>query len=227
MIVARSLTKHYRRTVAVDDLSFEVDPGVVTGFLGPERLGQVDHHAHDHGARQPDVGDGPRQRHALRRAAVAAARGRRPARRQGLPPRPQRLQPPPASWPGPTTSPDRRIDEVLDIVGLTSVAHQRAGRYSLGMGQRLGIASALLGDPGGPALRRAHQRARPRGHPLGPPPAARPRRRGPDGVRLQPPDQRDVPHGRAAGGDRPRHPDRRDERRASSPPRAPPTPCGW
>src|SRR5215472_9091882 len=44
--------------------------------------------------------------------------------------------------------PRRRVDEVLDIVGLTSVAGQRAGKYSLGMGQRLGIAAALLGDPG-------------------------------------------------------------------------------
>ncbi len=51
-------------------------------------------------------------------------------------------------WPSPTTYSRSRIDEVLDIVGLTEVAHQRAGKYSLGMGQRLGIATALLGDPG-------------------------------------------------------------------------------
>ena len=52
------------------------------------------------------------------------------------------------SWPRRTTSRCARVDEVLDIVGLTAVADQRAGKYSLGMGQRLGIAGALLGDPG-------------------------------------------------------------------------------
>ena len=51
-------------------------------------------------------------------------------------------------WRRPTTSPWRRVDAVLDIVGLTAVADRRAGKFSLGMGQRLGIASALLGDPG-------------------------------------------------------------------------------
>ena len=52
------------------------------------------------------------------------------------------------SWPGPMTSPARASTTVLEIVGLSEVARQKAGKYSLGMGQRLGIAGALLGDPG-------------------------------------------------------------------------------
>ncbi len=108
--------------------------------------------------------------------------------------------------------PLRRVDEVLDQVGLTAVAGKRAGKFSLGMGQRLGIAAALLGEPGGAAVRRAGQRPRPRGHPVGPPLPAGPGRRGPDGARLEPPDQRDGAHRRPAGGDRPGPADRRDER---------------
>ena len=93
--------------------------------------------------------------------------------------------------------PRRRIDEVLDIVGLTSVAHDRAGKYSLGMGQRLGIASALLGDPGVLLFDEPINGLDPEGirwvrHLL-----REPGRRRPDGLRLQPPDQRDGPHGRA------------------------------
>ena len=147
MIVTRGLTKRYGKTVAVDDLSFTVTPGVVTGFLGPERLGEVDHHAHDHGARHPDAGSAlvngcptPSCAWPLREVgALLDAKAFHPGRsaRNHL------------RWLAQTNDiPRGRVDEVLDIVGLTSVADQRAGKFSLGMGQRLGIASALLGDPG-------------------------------------------------------------------------------
>ena len=77
---------------------------------------------------------------------MAAPRGRGPAGRQGLPPGRTAFD---HLWCLARTNgiPRARIDEVLDVVGLTDVAGQRAGRYSLGMGQRLGIATALLGDP--------------------------------------------------------------------------------
>ena len=63
--------------------------------------------------------------------------------------------------------PGKRVDEVLDFVGLSDVAGRKAGTFSLGMAQRLGIAGALLGRPRRAALRRARQRPRPRGHPVG------------------------------------------------------------
>ena len=147
MIVTHGLTKRYGKTLAVDDLSFAVTPGVVTGFLGSERLGQVDDHAHDHGPRQPDAGPRPGQRQPLRRAAVAAARGRA-------------LLDAKAFHPGRSARnhlrilartneiPAAAIDEVLDIVGLTAVADQRAGSTRSAWASASGIAAALLGDPG-------------------------------------------------------------------------------
>ena len=104
-----------------------------------------------------------------------------------------------------------RIEEVLDTVGLTEVAHQSAGKYSLGMGQRLGIASALLGIPVYFSSTSPSTASIPRAS-AGPAPAAGPGRRRADRVRLQPPDQRDGIDRRAVGRDRPGHPDRRDER---------------
>ena len=98
----------------------------------------------------------------------------------------------------------------------TEVASKRAGGFSLGMGQRLGIATALLADPGRPPPRRARQRPRPRGHPLDPRPAQGLRGRRPDRPGLQPPDERDGRHRRARPGPRPRPAARRpaDERAA-------------
>ena len=64
-----------------------------------------------------------------------------------------------------------RVDEVLELVGLAGVGRRRTGGFSLGMGQRLGLAAALLGDPDVADPRRAGQRPRSRGHPVGPPPA--------------------------------------------------------
>ena len=147
MIVTEGLTKRYGKTCAVDDLSFTVTPGVVRGFLGPNGSGKSTTMRMVMGLDAPDAG----------RALVNGVRYdelRWPLREVGA------LLDAKAFHPGRSARnhlrclartneiPDRRVDEVLDIVGLTSVADQRAGKFSLGMGQRLGIASALLGDPG-------------------------------------------------------------------------------
>lgn len=146
MIEAQSLTKRYGATVAVNDLSFQIRPGQVTGFLGPNGAGKSttmrlilgldapttgtvtvngraysDHHfpLHEVGALL--------DAHALHPGRSAAqhlwslAQSNRIAR--------------------------TRVDEVLGLVGLTEVADRRVGPFSLGMKQRLGIAAALLGDP--------------------------------------------------------------------------------
>jgi ABC-2 type transport system ATP-binding protein len=147
MIAADRLTKRYGPTVAVDDLSFEVRPGKVTGFLGPNGAGKsttlrmilaldapdsgavtLDGQAYD-ALRRPlyDVG-AMLEGKAIHPGRSAADHLLVLARSNGIP--------------------DRRVDEVLDLVGLTSVARKRAGDFSLGMGQRLGIGAALLGDPG-------------------------------------------------------------------------------
>jgi ABC-2 type transport system ATP-binding protein len=146
MIVTNGLTKRYGKTLAVDDLSFTVTPGVVTGFLGPNGSGKSTTMRMIMGLDAPDAG----------RAMVNGVRYdelRWPLREVGA------LLDAKAFHPGRSARNhlrilartneigDGRIDEVLDIVGLTAVADRRAGKYSLGMGQRLGIAAALLGDP--------------------------------------------------------------------------------
>ncbi len=147
MISAISLTKRYGETAAVRDLSFDVRPGVVTGFLGPNGSGKSTTMRMIMGLDVPTSGsalvnDKPfhQLRWPLREVgALLDAKSFHPARtgRSHL------------RWLALTNDiPLRRVDEVLDIVGLTSVANQRAGKYSLGMSQRLGIAGALLGDPG-------------------------------------------------------------------------------
>lgn len=147
MIEARGLTKRYGSTLAVDELSFEVRAGQVTGFLGPNGAGKSTTLRMVMGLDAPTSGavtvDG-RAYSTLRRPlfevgamleANAIHEGRSAynhllclARSNGIG--------------------RRRVEEVLDIVGLTSVAKKRAGLFSLGMGQRLGIGAALLGDPG-------------------------------------------------------------------------------
>ena len=146
MIVTRGLTKRYGKTVAVDGLSFTVPSGVVTGFLGPNGSGKSTTMRMIMGLDVPDAGAATvngllydELRWPLRDVgALLDAKAFHPGRtaRQHL------------RWLAKSNEiPETRIDEVLDIVGLTSVADQRAGKFSLGMGQRLGIAAALLGDP--------------------------------------------------------------------------------
>jgi ABC-2 type transport system ATP-binding protein len=146
MIEAHGLTKRYGERAAVTDLTFTVRPGVVTGFLGPNGAGKSTtmrmilgldaptsgsvtvngRHYAEHRAPLHEVGAMLEARaiHTGRTAynhllALAATTG----------------------------IPRRRVDEVVDIVGLREVSRKRVGGFSLGMGQRLGIASALLGDP--------------------------------------------------------------------------------
>ncbi len=146
VIEARHLTKRYGHTRAVDDLSFEVKPGMVTGFLGPNGAGKTTTMRMILGLDRPDSGevtiDGRRYRDVgvpmeevgALLDAKAFHGGRSAynhlvcrAQSNGLP--------------------GRRVDEVLAVVGLETAAKRRAGTYSMGMGQRLGIAAALLGDP--------------------------------------------------------------------------------
>jgi ABC-2 type transport system ATP-binding protein len=147
MIVSHHLTKRYRSTLAVDDLTFKVTPGVVTGFLGPNGSGKSTTMRMIMGLDVPDAGSTtvngrPYEELAWPQREVGAlldAKAFHPGRtaRDHL------------TWLAKANDiPAARIDEVLDLVGLTSVAGKRAGKFSLGMGQRLGIAGALLGDPG-------------------------------------------------------------------------------
>ena len=146
-IVARGLSKHYGEKVAVDDLSFAVQPGHVTGFLGPNGAGKSTTMRMIMGLDAPDRGSATvygRPYHSLgwplrEVGALLEARSIHPGRSAYA-----------HLWMLARTNniPKSRVEEVLEIVGLTSVAHQRAGQFSLGMGQRLGIAGALLGDPG-------------------------------------------------------------------------------
>ena len=171
MIVTRGLTKRYGDTLAVDNLSFTVSSGVVTGFLGPNGSGKSTTMRMILGLDRPDAGS------ALVNGCTYAELSW-PLREVGA------LLDAKAFHPGRSARnhlrwlaqandiPLGRVDTVLDLVGLTAVADRRAGKFSLGMGQRLGIASALLGDPRRTALRRAGQRPRPGRHPLGPAPAA-------------------------------------------------------
>ncbi|MFD7653565.1 ABC transporter ATP-binding protein [Actinosynnema sp. NPDC059797] len=146
MIEAIGLTKRYGRTVAVDDLSFTVAPGRVTGFLGPNGAGKSTTMRMIIGLDRPTRGrvtvngrDYRTLRHPLRTVgALLDAKWVHPNRsaRSHL------------RWLARSNDlPAGRVDEVLDLVGLTEVADRRAGTFSLGMSQRLGIAGTLLGDP--------------------------------------------------------------------------------
>ncbi|MDR2722359.1 MAG: ABC transporter ATP-binding protein [Cellulomonadaceae bacterium] len=146
MIEARNLVKKYGDKTAVDDITFTVQPGIVTGFLGPNGAGKSTTMRMIMGLDAPTSGDVtvgglPYARHKSPLTEVGAlleARAVHPGRsaRQHL-----RVL---AATHG---IPDKRVDEVIDLTGLESVARKRVGGFSLGMGQRLGIASALLGDP--------------------------------------------------------------------------------
>jgi ABC-2 type transport system ATP-binding protein len=146
MIEARDLTKRYGEKLAVDHLSFTVEPGRVTGFLGPNGAGKSTTMRLILGLDRPLSGGatiGGRRYADLAQplrvvGALLEARAMHPGRSaynhllflaqsQGLP--------------------RSRVDQVLALVGLTEAAHKRTGAYSLGMSQRVGIAAALLGDP--------------------------------------------------------------------------------
>jgi len=146
VIEARGLSKRYGSRLAVDNLSFDVQPGVVTGFLGPNGSGKSTTMRMLLGLDRPTAGtatfDGKpytsysqplREVGALLDAGyvhptrTARAHLRALAASNGLP--------------------ARRVDDVLALVGLSEVARKRVGTYSLGMKQRLGIAAAMLGDP--------------------------------------------------------------------------------
>jgi ABC-2 type transport system ATP-binding protein len=146
MIEANELTKRYGAKTAVDGLTFTVRPGVVTGFLGPNGAGKSTTMRMILGLDAPSAGE----------VTVAGRRYRdlsAPLREVGA------LLEARAVHTGRSATnhllalahthgiPRRRVEEVIDLVGLRPVARRRAGTFSLGMGQRLGIASALLGDP--------------------------------------------------------------------------------
>jgi ABC-2 type transport system ATP-binding protein len=146
MISARELTKDYGDKRAVDSLTFEVRPGIVTGFLGPNGAGKSTTMRLVLGLDRPTAGNvivngKPYARHAaplhevgalLEARSIHTGRSARNhlralAQTHGIS--------------------RRRVEELIDLVGLHDVARKRAGKFSLGMSQRLGIATALLGDP--------------------------------------------------------------------------------
>lgn len=146
MITAEGLTKRFGDKTAVQDVSFTVKPGTVTGFLGPNGAGKSTTMRMIVGLDRPTAG----------RATVGGREYRRlraPLTEVGV------LLDAKAVHTGRTARnhlramaathgiPLSRVDEVIDLAGIGSVARKRAGKFSLGMGQRLGIASALLGDP--------------------------------------------------------------------------------
>ncbi len=146
MIQIRGLSKRYGDTLAVDALSFDVPAGQVTGFLGPNGAGKSTTMRAVVGLDRPTAGSVQVNGHRY-------ADDRAPLRELGA------LLEAKAVHPGRSAHADllflarsngiprRRVTEVLEQVGLESVARRRAGTFSLGMGQRLGIAAALLGDP--------------------------------------------------------------------------------
>jgi ABC-2 type transport system ATP-binding protein len=146
LIEASGLTKDYGDKRAVDGMTFTVKPGVVTGFLGPNGSGKSTTMRLILGLDRPTAGDvtvngkhfreheAPLHEVGALLEARSVHTGRSAhyhllalAQTHGIP--------------------RRRVDELIDLVGLHEVARKRAGQFSLGMGQRLGIASALLGDP--------------------------------------------------------------------------------
>ena len=146
MIELAGLTKEYGSRVAVDDLTVTIEPGRVTGFLGPNGSGKTTTMRCILGLARPTSGTATVLGRPYRELA-------HPMRRVGA------LIDPRARHPGRTAYrhllalaqsnglPRTRVDEVIELVGLDSVADDRVRGFSLGMGQRLGIAAALLGDP--------------------------------------------------------------------------------
>jgi ABC-2 type transport system ATP-binding protein len=146
MIEAEGLTKRYGDTLAVDNLSFSVAPGKITGFLGPNGAGKTTTMRLILGLDRPTAGRvaingkpfdqavAPMRQVGALLDAKAVHRGRSAYNHLLCLAESNNL-------------PRRRVDEVLGLVGLAGVAGKRSKGFSLGMGQRLGIAGALLGDP--------------------------------------------------------------------------------
>jgi ABC-2 type transport system ATP-binding protein len=146
MIELTGLTKMFGRTRAVDDLTCSIEPGMVTGFLGPNGAGKTTTMRLILGLDNPTSGtatiDGLTYRQLSQPLRTVGALL---DARQAHPNRSARNH---LRWIAATNRiPVSRVDEVLDMVGLGSVAGKNAGTLSLGMSQRLGIAAALLGDP--------------------------------------------------------------------------------
>jgi ABC-2 type transport system ATP-binding protein len=147
MIEVRGLRKSYGSTVAVDGLDFDVRPGAVTGFLGPNGSGKSTTMRMIMGLDRPGAGTARIHGKAYRElgwplrevGALLEARTYHPGRRAE-----SHL----AALAAANGIPRSRVRAVLATVGLADVARKRAGGFSLGMSQRLGIAAALLGDPG-------------------------------------------------------------------------------
>ena len=146
MIEARGLTKRYGDTLAVDNVSFSVTPGKITGFLGPNGAGKTTTMRLILGLDRPTAGQvtvngkpfeqaGQPMRQVGALLDAKALHGGRSAYHHLL------------CLAESNNLPRRRVAEVLGLVGLTDVAGKRSKGFSLGMGQRLGIAAALLGDP--------------------------------------------------------------------------------
>src|SRR5829696_5325829 len=145
MIQAHELTKRYGDTTAVHSLSFTIAPGPHR-VPRPERRRQVHDHAHDHGTGPADVGHRHRQRQALPAAPCPAAGGRRLLEASAVHPR-RSARSHLRAMAATHNIKACRVSEVIEMTGLAGVATKRVGGFSLGMGQRLGIAAALLGDP--------------------------------------------------------------------------------
>ncbi|WP_328565128.1 ABC transporter ATP-binding protein [Streptomyces coelicoflavus] len=146
MIEAKNLTKRYGDKTAVNDLSFTVEPGRVTGFLGPNGAGKSTTMRLLLGLDRPDAGEatvnGVPYRELSRPLRVVGALLEARAVHTGRSAYDHLLCLAQTQGIG-----RRRVGEVVEQVGLGPVARKRAGGFSLGMGQRLGIAAALLGDP--------------------------------------------------------------------------------
>ena len=145
-IRARGLTKTFGSKTAVNGIDFAVEPGRVTGFLGPNGAGKSTTMRMILGLDAPTSGEVKVNGHAYSSSPV-------PLREIGALLEAHAVHPGRSArnhlrWLAASNGlPSARVGEVLELVGLDSVAAQRAGRFSLGMGQRLGIASAMLGDP--------------------------------------------------------------------------------
>jgi ABC-2 type transport system ATP-binding protein len=140
-----SLTKHYGEVTALDGLTAQVIPGRITAFLGANGSGKTTSMRLLLGLSEPDSGratiDGERYvdlRHPTRRVGAVLDQGFHPNRSARNHLRIVAAQ---------AAMPVERVPEVLDLVELTPVAHRRVGGFSLGMRQRLALASALIGDP--------------------------------------------------------------------------------